>query len=195
MTNQESTSHPTVGGRQLPAFKYYADPFTAKVFEQSDANCQCCEESTGYIYCGVVYGTSYEENFCPWCIEDGSAAAKFEVEFNSFAPNAVTDKIPREVIDEITKRTPGLLSFQQIDWWCHCEDAGRFLGDVGDIDQSLLNTEEAQDFVQSVREEEALEDDESWSEVLSTRLHERDLGILVFTCLHCGTLSGYTDYS
>ncbi len=180
--------------RSLPIFRYYANPYVSDVFERSYANCECCEESSEYIYCGHFFYSDVDEpHFCPWCIADGSAAAKFEGEFND--SNFIgTGEISREVVSEVAERTPGFVSFQQGPWLAHCGNACRFLGDIGDIDKSLLETEAARDFMQSIREQIGLKDDEIWNKVLCTTNRERNLSIFVFACLHCGTLSGYPDY-
>jgi hypothetical protein len=53
-----------------------------------------------------------DDQLCPWCIADGSAAAKFDAQFTDVLW-AVPDEVSAEVTEEVLRRTPGLSGWQQ----------------------------------------------------------------------------------
>lgn len=120
---------------ELPDFKYHPDPITTGSIRQSDAVCVCCGQVRGYIYIGPVYAVDeLNEQICPWCIASGDAHERFDATFVD--PAGVGDygswePVPREVVEEVTSRTPGFTGWQQERWWTHCGDAAEFLGPVG----------------------------------------------------------------
>ena len=79
-----------------------------------------------------------DNNFCPWCIADGSAASKFNGAFVDSYPLIVSG-ISQKIVDEVCLRTPGFDSWQQEVWLTHCDDAGAFVGDASkdDVEQML----------------------------------------------------------
>ena len=50
---------------ELPHFPYHRDPVASGSVRQSGDSCECCGESRGLLYDGVVYSTSQVENLCP----------------------------------------------------------------------------------------------------------------------------------
>jgi len=182
--------------RALPEFRYYADPFESGVMRTSGESCQCCGQATGYIYGGSFYAIGDESHFCPWCIADGSAAAKFDGEFNDAAGVGMGDvELPLPIVQEVSQRTPSFFSWQQERWWAHCNDAGRFIGELEHVDRALIASQAGREFVDTLREETHIASDTDWQALLDTPSRERDLAVFVFRCLHCGQLGGYADYS
>ncbi|MFV0674662.1 CbrC family protein [Variovorax sp. tm] len=182
--------------RALPVFRYYADPFESGVMRVSSETCECCGKATGYIYGGSFYAVGSESHFCPWCIADGSAAAKFDGEFNDAAGVGMGEvELPSPIIEEVSQRTPSFFSWQQEQWWAHCNDAARFLGEIEHVDRTLLASENAADFVRETCEAVRLEPGEGWQSLLDTPSGERSFAVFVFGCLHCGKLGGYVDHS
>lgn len=116
----------------LPTFRYHPDPIATGSVATSGAVCRACNRARGYIYTGPVYAEiELEDALCPWCIADGSAAARFTAEFVD--PAGVGDygrwdAVPAAVVDEDAKRTPAFTGWQQERWWTHCGDAAMFLG-------------------------------------------------------------------
>jgi uncharacterized protein CbrC (UPF0167 family) len=80
------------------------------------------------MYVGPIYAVETVEEVCPWCIADGSAAAKWDASFNDLydAPETV----PKHVIDTISSRTPGYQTWQGNGWIFCKEDAHLFVGEV-----------------------------------------------------------------
>src|SRR6266487_2219862 len=55
------------------------DPRGTGSVTESDARCQTCGAARGYIYTGPIYPIEeLDQVLCPWCIADGTAAAKFD---------------------------------------------------------------------------------------------------------------------
>ena len=114
---------------QLPVFDYHPDPIGTGSVEPSDAECVCCSQARGYIYTGPVYAVDeLDDQLCPWCIADGSAADRFEAVFCDVDPPA---DIRDDIADVISERTPGFSGWQQERWLFHCGDGAAFLGVVG----------------------------------------------------------------
>ena len=121
----------------IPEFRYHPDPLKTGSVAASDAACRCCEQARGYIYCGPVYAEEELEKrgeICPWCIADGSAAARFDTVFVD--PEGIGDcgrweAVSPTVAAEVSERTPGFSGWQQERWWTHCGDAAEFLGPAG----------------------------------------------------------------
>ena len=112
----------------LPTFRYHPDPVATGSFEVARGPCPYCGVDRTYVYNGPVYAIVEPDPPCPRCIADGSFAARFDAEFTDAAPLANLDA---DVIDEVTRRTPGYSGWQQEQWMTHCDDAAAFLGPVG----------------------------------------------------------------
>ncbi|WP_037677506.1 CbrC family protein [Streptomyces griseus] len=116
--------------KSLPAFPYHPHPVaTGSVVAADGVLCVCCGTVRGYVYAGPVYAVAEPEGrLCPWCIADGSAAARYGAHF---CAGAVGDDAPREVLLAIAERTPGFSAWQDPQWLLHCGDGAAFLGRVG----------------------------------------------------------------
>ncbi len=79
---------------ELPNFRYHPDPIRSGAIAASQAVCKSCGQARGYIYSGPVYSEmdGLDDSICPWCIADGSAAAKFEAVFVDV--NSIADAVP-----------------------------------------------------------------------------------------------------
>jgi hypothetical protein len=70
----------------IPTFRYHPDPFGSKVFYKGEPHrCDCCGKETEVWYESPFYSLQDVECLCPQCIADGSAAAKFNGEFQDSA--------------------------------------------------------------------------------------------------------------
>src|SRR5215831_19917718 len=88
----------------LPTFRYHPDPIATGSVKQSDKECRSCEQARGYIYTASVYAEDdLDEQICPWCIADGSAAEKFDATFCDASPLASAG-LKKEIVDEVTRR-------------------------------------------------------------------------------------------
>jgi hypothetical protein len=179
---------------KLPTFKYHPDPIATGSIIESDEACECCGKEPGFIYEGPIYCTEEISGVCPWCIADGSAAAKFEAEMTDAASvgGQGWEEVSDAIVEEVSKRTPGFRGWQQERWWTHCKDAAEFLGIVGVIDGTLLETPEAKDFVAEIQRDWDFSTDE-WQTYVSTPSDEHATTTYVFRCRHCRKLGGYAD--
>ncbi|WP_284638282.1 CbrC family protein [Paenibacillus silviterrae] len=113
----------------LPTFKYHPKPIETGMIIESNAICPVCEEKTDHVYVGPFFSIDEVEDICPWCIENGQAAIKFDAEFQD---SASCEEIPtKEKLDELVHRTPGYSGWQQEKWLNHCDDFCAFIGYVG----------------------------------------------------------------
>lgn len=174
----------------LPNFKYHPFPLETKSIVASKDTCDCCKQSRGYIYRGPSYGEDIE-TVCPWCIADGSAAEKFDLEFTPIdgvgdygAWGQVTDTIA----DEVSRRTPGFFGWQQERWWIHCGDAAAFIGRAGHKEIEEFGA----DLLEALKCESGVSE-ETWPDYFSAMQADGSPTAYVFRCLHCGTLGGYSD--
>lgn len=122
----------------LPKFKYHPDPLATGAVKVSDAICQCCDKARGYIYAASVYAVEEVEFVCPWCIADGSLGRKYDATLSDGHP-LHSAGLSSEIIREVTRRTPGYVSWQQESWIACCNDACEFHGDASRADIQALD--------------------------------------------------------
>jgi uncharacterized protein CbrC (UPF0167 family) len=160
----------------------------------SETLCVCCNKRRGYVYCGPVYAIeSFDNNICPWCIYDGSAHDKFDARFTDEADvggDGEWDEVAKEIIEEVSLRTPGFCGWQQHRWWTHCGDAGRFLGPMG--------RKELEDYgelaIQAIRESTGLDEGPEWNEFFKSLDKDKSPATAyLFQCTKCHRLGGYED--
>lgn len=175
---------------KLPVFKYHPDPLATGSIEKSAKKCRCCGKKNGFIYVGPVYAEDeLDGTICPWCITDGSAAAKFDATFvdpSGIGSNGV--QVSQEVEEEISCRTPGFSAWQQERWLGCCEDAAAFLGPKGRPELEAMG----EAAIEAVRQECTLEGPE-WTRYFHALNREEGPTAYLFQCLHCKKLLAYSD--
>lgn len=164
----------------LPAFRYHPDPVGTGSIVESNEACERCGEARGFVYAGPTCAVYEIEFLCPWCIADGSAAHEFDAEFST--TDGAPGSVPRTVLDEVVRRTPGFAGWQQERWMFHCADAAMFLGRAGR--EQVIATPGA---VDSLLVEGWLED------TLRNLRVDGDLTGYMFCCRHCGAGLLYPD--
>ena len=176
----------------LPTFRYHPDPIATGSVVASDATCRCCGRARGVIYAGPVHAEEdLDDALCPWCIADGSAAARFGAEFVDAAGvggYGDWDAVPDAVVAELTQRTPAFSGWQEERWWTHCGDAGEFLGPAGAAE--LRSTWAAA--LPALQADVGYTGPE-WDEYLRALDRDRGPTAYVFRCRRCGLLGGYSD--
>lgn len=178
---------------KLPLFRYHPDPLDTRSIEPSDEVCIVCEQPRGYVYTSHAYAyKEYTKCICPWCIADGSAHHKLDVEFFDavgVGGGGQWDAVSQSIIEEITFRTPGFSGWQQEKWFTHCSDASAYLGRVG--------YEELESYgamaIESIRDDSGIADEDEWLEFFETLDKESSPRAYLFRCLHCGAYGGYQD--
>ena len=176
---------------EIPVFVYHPDPFATESLEESDALCDACGRARGLVYSGAVYSRHPELRICPWCIADGTAAAKFGATFSDTAP-WVPVGIPRDVLEAIEQRTPGFESWQGGHWLFHCNDGAAFISRVGGEELSAHP-----DALSMIRQECA---DSGWDAgqteaYVGAMDADGEVTGYLFRCLHCGAHLAYSDFS
>lgn len=176
----------------LPDFRYHPDPRRTGSVEVSDTSCVVCGAARGTIYVGPVYAVEeYVDEICPWCIADGTAAAKLDAEFTDVGWG-VPDGVPASVTHEIATRTPGFLAWQQEHWLYHCGDGAAFLGRVGYTD--LQAFPDALEMLLHENDEYGWTAEQSTAYVESLRA-DGDATAYLFKCNLCGRHLAYSDMS
>lgn len=177
----------------FPNFEYHPDPVATGSVEKSDTRCICCGMKRGFIYVGPVYAEEdLDEKICPWCIADGTADKKYGATFTdeeAIGKYGDGQPVPKHVIEEVARRTPGFLGWQQAQWWSHCRDAGAYLGTAGHKELTTLGA----DAVLSIRESTGLPPGQAWEEFFRALDKDGSPTAYVFRCTKCGALGGYQD--
>jgi uncharacterized protein len=171
----------------LPHFKYHPDPVGNGLVTGSDKICACCSQARGFIYRGPVYSVhDLGESICPWCIADGTAAAKFGATFTD-EDQFLNAGLDAAIVETIAQRTPGYIGWQQETWLTHCDDACAYLGFPTDDE---LNTTLAA-AVKTMKDELAVPE-KQWlimrkAYVAGGFQPQGRVGLYKLQCLHCGT--------
>ncbi len=164
---------------EFPVFKYHPDPRSTGAVVAQDSECPCCKRVTGFAYAGIPYAVEEVEDICPWCIANGEAARCFDALFSDDVP-LLTAKVPSEVVDEVTRRTPGYNSWQQEEWLCCCGDACEFHGALSAEELAALDDEAAQWFASKWDRESGF-----LASIAGQYQPGGELGLYKFVCRHC----------
>ncbi|SDX05619.1 CbrC family protein [Paenibacillus sp. CF384] len=140
----------------LPIFKYHPNPIVTGMIIESNAICPVCEEQTDHVYVGPFFSIDEVEDICPWCIENGQAASKFNGEFQDSA--SCEEISNKEKLDELVHRTPGYSGWQQEYWLYHCDDYCTFVDYVGWKEIKGIAHELTEDFNRYGYSEEEIKD-------------------------------------
>jgi uncharacterized protein CbrC (UPF0167 family) len=125
---------------QLPQFRYHPDPVATGNFQRRhDFVCGVCGKLREYAYVGPYiertgdYHCENDDEICPWCIADGSAAREWKASFvhPTYLSEAARTQMSNEALEELEFRTPSFLCHQQEYWLDHHGEAGEFLGAIG----------------------------------------------------------------
>jgi uncharacterized protein CbrC (UPF0167 family) len=166
----------------LPSFRYHPNPIRTGAVEPSDVRCVCCGIARGFIYVASVYGKRLEElrsRLCPWCIANGEASRRFDASFADSVP-LIQAGVPASVVEEVNKRTPAYVSWQQQEWLSHCGDACAFHGDASREDLERISPETRDQFFKKFHLNER-----RWSNLQEHYRPGGDPAIYKFVCLHC----------
>ena len=128
----------------IPTFKYHPDPLKTGAFSQGEVHtCGCCGKQTDVWYEQPFHSSQDVECLCPECIASGKAAEKFDGEFvDACSVGEVSDSAK---LDELVRRTPCYIGWQQEYWYAHCDDFCEF--DFEDIKECLTNNGSMQGYL------------------------------------------------
>jgi len=167
----------------LPSFRYHPDPVSTGAVKESKSACICCGRERGFIYVGTAYSINdLDESLCPWCIADGSAAAKMGASFSDSYP-LLKAGVSDSIVEEVNLRTPGYESWQQEYWLSHCNDACEFHGDASAEDVKNASPETKLCWL-----EEYKQDESGWAWVTDGYQPNGDSALYKFKCRHCGLI-------
>lgn len=171
----------------LPEFKYHPDPIKTGSIIKKNITCPVCNQKREYAYVSHFYSVDEVEDICPWCIKDGSAAEKYNGQFQDDASvESVSDK---EKLKELVFRTPGYSGWQQEVWLAHCDDFCAFVGYVGweaikDI------ADELKPDIERIKADYRMTQEQFEKSLVNNGSHQGYL----FQCLHCGKHRIHTDF-
>ena len=114
------------------SFKYSPNAYVNGIFttDEDKKECECCGKLVATFYEGPFYAVDEVEILCPYCIQSGAAAKKFDGQFQQDILEE-QDIDNSEAIDQVCRCTPGYVSWQGNDWPVHCNDCCIFLDYVG----------------------------------------------------------------
>lgn len=160
----------------LPKFRFHTDPPASTSVEPSALTCACCGKARGYRVSGNYGLTSYD-CICPWCVADGSAAAKLGARF----VQDTDEEVAPALWDELNLRNPGYVSWQGERWLTHCGEPCVFHGDVPPSEVLTLPPETEAELL-------ATNDWLDWWDELKPRYAAGDASeaLYKFVCGQCG---------
>lgn len=180
---------------ERPVFRYQPNAYSIS-FEELEGVCDCCTQRRSVRYRGSFYCAGEMPGYlCPWCIADGSAAARFSGEFIGWAdiegvspdPAGPPPAIPRELLLELCDRTPSYPAWQQAVWLTHCDRPCAFLGYAGADDLAPYLDQVLPD----IREVSPRDPDG----VLKHLGRDGAMAGCLFQCLQCGQHRLHVDMS
>lgn len=165
----------------LPFFAYHPNPLATGSIRVGAERCACCGRERGYIYTASVYGRNdLEGQLCPWCIADGSAAEQHGASFSDES-SLVQSGVSTEVVEEVTRRTPGYNSWQQEQWLACCGDACEFHGHPPREHLPLMDPTAVEQFLSATGWTP-----EQWLEFSSNYKPDGSPALYHFVCRCCG---------
>ncbi|SDH17583.1 hypothetical protein SAMN05216588_10378 [Pseudomonas flavescens] len=137
----------------LPVFRLHPNAYRLGLFSQQAGICSCCDTPREWRYEGPFYARQKPAYLCPWCVADGSAAQRWQGQFNDDLsiegcqpdPAAPSASLDLALLDEVCERTPGYLAWQQGAWLLHCGQPCQFLDYVDHAGIEPLRAELADD--------------------------------------------------
>ena len=174
---------------RLPDFRYHPDPLATGSIVPSDSSCECCGRARGYLYKAPIFCKDEVQDICPWCIASGEAATKFDAHFSDDHP-LIEAGISASVINEVTRRTPGVFSWQQERWQAHCNDACEFHGDASLPELQNLSGVALTNLLQSRNL-----DRKYWRQVLRHYEPGGSPSVYKYVCRHCNEAIYTMDFA
>lgn len=163
---------------ELPTFKYNPNAESLEIIKKEKTTCPVCGQDRDYVYEGPFYSVDEVEGICPWCIKDGSAAKKYDGEFQDAASCDPVDK--EEYLTELTTMTPGYSGWQQERWLSHCGDFCALKNYVGWTEIKDLK-EELKDDLKEIKADYGL----TQEELEKYLVNNGSMQGYLFQCLHC----------
>jgi uncharacterized protein len=175
----------------LPVFRYHPDPVRTGNVVPREVACGVCGRHRDHAYIGPYASPDMhfenDDQLCPWCIADGSAALTWKASF--VAPAYLSDQAQEamapERLAELEERTPAFLCLQQERWLDHHGEAGEYLGEIGAQEYARLSPA-AQVAVRAAAGDDPDAEPAPTDRVLRLRADGDGPAVYLFRCLHCG---------
>lgn len=109
----------------LPEFRFHPGAAEDGTIVASEETCAGCDRTRGFIVSSLLYSADVPggARFCPWCVADGTAVARFGGTFNDVEPGAAEASAA-----EVEQRTPSFPTWQDWDWPVHCGEPASYRG-------------------------------------------------------------------
>ena len=179
---------------ELPLFKYHPYPLKTGNATEKQFVCLCCDRDQRYAYVGPVYSRHDIErgSICLGCIANGSAAERFDAQFTGYIDE--NESISKEALDELYKKTPGYVSWQEQIWLTHCGDICEFHGDFDSIELQKTYQDEENRFY--LKKSLGCNDQELTEIVLGyDPIRSTQPSFYKFKCLICEKVLVHTDFT
>lgn len=179
---------------ELPKFKYSPNAYELDLFKPIQGVCSVCNKQRNWKYVNSFYSIQAPDYICPWCIENGQAAHKYEGDFNDYCgiegvspdPMDPEPTIARELLLEITNRTPSYSSYQQEVWLTHCNEPCAFIG--------YADSKSIEPFLHELQQD--IENSGIPAHYITQGLtKDSDLGAYLFECTVCKAHRLHIDYT
>ncbi|AXQ22487.1 hypothetical protein BEN71_10555 [Acinetobacter wuhouensis] len=182
-----------------PNFKYHPNAYKLDIFIKEDGICSVCKQQRNLKYNCSFYSIDKPDYICPWCIENGEVAKKFEGSFFDLADleSAIfhqqadgdfyfTHEMNPELIDTILYKTPSYFTWQQAVWLTHCMSPCKFIAYATSENIKDIYNELIPDIQESCVNEDSIQNnmyEDGWFK-----------GYL-FQCVHCSQHRLHIDCS
>lgn len=172
----------------LPEFKYLLDSSKSFKLNEDYTICECCGNVSKYIYNGMIWAEEDVEILCPECIKSGKASKKYDGEFNI----VYNEDLDKKKINEVSKRTPSINTWQDFEWIDCCNDLCQLYG--------ILKWDEVVSMGIEKEILEAIHNNEDFSEMgieldeLKSLTNDESINLIVFKCFHCNKFYVIFDF-
>ncbi len=179
---------------EFPSFGLFPDPVGERSFERSEAACDLCGQSRGWRYACSTYGGLEQPNrLCSWCIADRTAARRgYRFNDATLDPSSVVRSLPPEDVEEVERRTPGFVTWQDHGWYACCGRACRYIGEAKSEDLRGRWAGAVEDLKRQMAES-------NWTnEEMDENIDAVGTGeacVYVFECMTCSKLQACWDFS
>lgn len=179
---------------ELPVFSLFPDPWSQSIFDAEDFVCDGCGKPRSLKYALPLYSDQPlgDPHFCPWCISDGTAAAR-GFRFNSAMDESLPDDIeqmPEEDKALVERRTPGFFTWQQGQWLVCCSRAMVYLGEAKAEDARGRWKPATGDMIADLKR---LGYDEKGTAEMLDQIGGGHICMYVFRCQVCAKLRSFWD--